>query len=412
MIHVCYVLHDDDGRYSKFTGTSMASIFENVTASPVSVCIHIIHDNTLTDDNRDKFSYIAGRYGQEIKFYNVEKICVSEIASIKKIFKAEQDRDRFSIGKFFKLLTPYVLSEEIGKVIYLDSDIILHMDITELWNVEIDNKPLAAVTELSKGIKEDNDQLVLVHEGYVNMEDYFNSGVMVLNLKHIRDKELENIWQGILFRSKHPQCILYDQECLNYIFAKRYLKLPPKFNTYPNFAKPARKDEVERILYHYAGKVLELNFNNKYNRLWFSYFEKTPWFNKDALAHLHEGIIQLHVGLKNFASQVTAVMSGKKRAFFVIAQNIEVMKKTLYIKDDEEIIPAVDQESLQLLINSMKNSGTQKVYFIFVGAAYEGVRFELTKAGFVEGKDFIDISNFLSEIHGVPLNTYYLVRSL
>lgn len=29
MIHVCYCLHDKDGRYSKFTGTSMLSMFEN-----------------------------------------------------------------------------------------------------------------------------------------------------------------------------------------------------------------------------------------------------------------------------------------------------------------------------------------------------------------------------------------------
>ena len=29
MIHVCYGLYDKDGRYSKFTATSMLSLFEN-----------------------------------------------------------------------------------------------------------------------------------------------------------------------------------------------------------------------------------------------------------------------------------------------------------------------------------------------------------------------------------------------
>ena len=34
MIHVCYGLYDKDGRYSKFTGTSMLSMLENAFAPP------------------------------------------------------------------------------------------------------------------------------------------------------------------------------------------------------------------------------------------------------------------------------------------------------------------------------------------------------------------------------------------
>ena len=32
MIEVCFGLHDADGRYSKFTGTTLTSIFENTCA--------------------------------------------------------------------------------------------------------------------------------------------------------------------------------------------------------------------------------------------------------------------------------------------------------------------------------------------------------------------------------------------
>ena len=34
MIHVCFGLHDKDGRYSKFTGTAMTSLFENCNTPP------------------------------------------------------------------------------------------------------------------------------------------------------------------------------------------------------------------------------------------------------------------------------------------------------------------------------------------------------------------------------------------
>ena len=40
MIHVCFGLHDKTGRYSKFTGTTMLSMFENSSTPPtLSQCI-------------------------------------------------------------------------------------------------------------------------------------------------------------------------------------------------------------------------------------------------------------------------------------------------------------------------------------------------------------------------------------
>lgn len=52
MIHVAY---GTGNLYAKFAGTSMLSIFENTTSD---VTVHILHDNTLTNDNRDKFSWM------------------------------------------------------------------------------------------------------------------------------------------------------------------------------------------------------------------------------------------------------------------------------------------------------------------------------------------------------------------
>ena len=79
MIHVCFGLHDGDGRYSKFTGTAIASMFVNTSAE---VTVHILHDNTLTQDNRNKFVYLAKRYGQLVKFYNIEELCADKIAQM------------------------------------------------------------------------------------------------------------------------------------------------------------------------------------------------------------------------------------------------------------------------------------------------------------------------------------------
>ena len=75
MIHVCFALRDETGYSAKFVGTAMLSMFENIFKPLPSITVHILHDNTLTADNRSKFSYLAGRYGQQVKFYNVVELC-------------------------------------------------------------------------------------------------------------------------------------------------------------------------------------------------------------------------------------------------------------------------------------------------------------------------------------------------
>ena len=123
MIHVCFSLHDKSGRYSKFTGTAILSIFEN-TNSPVTV--HILHDPTLTADNRDKFISLAGRYSQAVKFYNVEEFCSKELKDIVAFFPAVKNHYA-TVGMFYRFLLPQILPDDIDKCIYHDSDI-LHVE--------------------------------------------------------------------------------------------------------------------------------------------------------------------------------------------------------------------------------------------------------------------------------------------
>ena len=69
-IHVALAVHDPSGTYSQHAGVTMTSIFEN-TSSPVT--IHLLHDDTLTQENREKFIKTAQKYSQEIEFIDISK---------------------------------------------------------------------------------------------------------------------------------------------------------------------------------------------------------------------------------------------------------------------------------------------------------------------------------------------------
>ena len=245
-----------------------------------------MHDNTLTEDNRDKFNYIAGRYGQTIKFYNVEKICADEIENIKSSFPSK-DIERFSVGAYFRMFLPKIFSDDINKIIYLDADIIVNLDITELWRIELGDKPLAAVPE-KNDIFRDLPVSNIWRKGFMKAEDYFNSGVLLINL------EIWRIEKEIIFGSlkliNENKFGYAEQDALNYCFSKDYLKLPMKFNCWVNDFRSHGITKIERNIYHFLDRQLRLDIRDNYNRLFMKYFIQTPFFDEDSIGRLYAGI--------------------------------------------------------------------------------------------------------------------------
>ena len=399
MIHVCFGLHDKTGHYSKFTGTAMLSLFENTTSE---VTVHILHDNTFTLDNRDKFIYLAGRYGQHVKFYNVEELCADKIEEFIRLIPALKTAYS-SIGTIYRFLIPQFLTPEIEKVIYLDSDIIVNLDIKKLWQFELDDKILAVVPEILNRGELERD-FVLCREGLVKNEDYFNAGVLSINLASFRnEKNIVENWSEFL--KKNPQHgRFFDQDILNYYFSTRTLKLPLKFNRFVIASRRDRETRIEKKIYHFATSAFSLDMHDPFSRLWIKYFMKTPWFDEDAIGRLYEGVAQMHGELKSSLINLSAIMSGKTRAFFVTPQDVDMIKKAFSVQKGEDIILAENQDSLKKLIKAMKRSQGKKVFFITMLLFPYNV---LINEGFVFGKDFLNGAEFL-----LGLDSYALIKDM
>lgn len=404
MIHVCFAFRDETGSFAKFAGTSMLSVFENISKPLTPVTVHILHDDTLTDDNRDKFSYLAGRYAHAVKFYNVEKLCAKSFEEIDKIF-ADTDA-RFNKAVLYKLFVPQVLSANVSKAIYLEPTVLVNHDISELWRVDPGNKILAAVPALAIGSDVHTADRV-VADGFVKKENYFSSGVMVMNLNLLRAEEAK-IFDGLKFAGEHKYFNLLDQTVLNYCFSTQTAPLPAKFNCFVRIARK-NKEDVEKKIYYYTSYFLQLDMNDPFNRLWMNYLAKTPWFDAAAVGRLYESFQRVHIRLKKSLVNLSSVMAGKTRGFCVTPEYVDEMKKVFSIRDDEELIVLDDKTALQKVFNSMKDSYGKKVFFIMA----QGFPFSaLTKAGFTFGRDFLNALEFLSEEQGMSMNSYPLIYAM
>ena len=405
MIHVCFGLHDKTGRYSKFTGTAMRSIFAN-TASEIT--IHILHDNTLTQGNRDKFFYTAGQFNQRVEFYNVEELCKDKVAALKGNLSEDFDA-AFTVAAMYRFFIPQLLASDIEKAIYLDSDIVVNLDVKELWQIELGDKPLGAIAESvtdSFCYKINSAANPLIVNGGVRYEDYFNSGVLLMNLNLLRD-EAETLLRGINFVADN-QLGYMDQDALNYLFAKTYLKLPAKFNS---FVRENRRlsETVAGKIYHFAGDELKMYSDDPFNRLWLDNFIKTPWFDAQTFERLHANFNKIQVGLLTAMINLSALMSGKTRIFCILQDYIDLVTKKFIVQGEDEIILISRDSSVDKLIDLMNVSRGEKLFFIMAPDFPFNV---LEAAGFVNGRDFLNCFDFLPETHDEPINSNPLIQAM
>ncbi len=207
---------------------------------------------------------------------------------------------------YYKILVPELLGSEYQRVIYLDCDVIVEADITELWNTELGNNYVLAVQDLINPCVSSPFGLRNWRELERNVDDeLFNAGVLVLNVaKWLK----ENITQKLVgyLREHHRHIQLCDQDAMNAVFRNNWGRLNPSWNVLPymniasNYSLLSKKSHEDLIMHahllHFCGPSKPWKARYMYQRgeRFFHYLDMTEWsgwrptswaIDKDFLVH-------------------------------------------------------------------------------------------------------------------------------
>ena len=284
----------------------MTSIFENTTSK---VTIHILHDDTLTDENRQNFIRTAEKYSQGLNLIDVSKNAKSLSNQVRKAAKS------WTIGAMYRLFIPDVLPA-LEKVIYLDCDIIVNLDISELWNIDIEDKSFAAapddLLEVLKTYSTRNLQLKLIH---VNKKLYVNSGVLVMNLRKIcADVDFSKI--VFEWMERHTHLLMFsDQDALNSIFSGDIKILAFKFNMYK-----LEQDLSGCIIHMWRGKPWVKFSGAEHERIYWRYYLLSAWGDNITPESMMIKLSEIALCFK--AAQVKAAQKSGKLSLLSIVKSI------------------------------------------------------------------------------------------
>lgn len=107
------------------------------------------------------------------------------------------------------------------KVLYLDTDMIIQGDLSELFGTDLGDNYVAAVKDMAGMVSENHHNRI----GHLN---YFNAGMMLLNLKKMREDNIRD--KLIDYKLNKDSGHFMSQDALNVVFDEKVVYLHPKYN--------------------------------------------------------------------------------------------------------------------------------------------------------------------------------------
>ena len=209
-----------DDNYIPYLDVAIRSLIAN--ASPNYTYRIIILNTGLSDDNM-KMVMENEKEGVKIEFKDIS----CEVESIKSRFK---NMYHFSVTTYYRLFIAS-LFPEYDKAVYLDCDLVVLGDVSELYFTDIGDNILAACPD--QYVKSTHEFFQYVERAIgVDPLGYVNAGVLVMNLKKFRqcmiEEKLVDLMTNYDFELIDP-----DQAYLNYLCHGKIHHLPNGWNKVP-----------------------------------------------------------------------------------------------------------------------------------------------------------------------------------
>ncbi len=193
----------DDG-YIPFLAVSLESMLENASKDYYYV-IKVLYTN-ISDENKEKILKYESE-NAKIEFVDLNYY-------LEELEHKLYTRDYYTKTTYYRLMIPN-LYPQYDKILYLDSDITVLGDVSELYNTELDDNLVGAVPDGSVRIIKEFSEYVERVVGMADYKNYFNAGVLLMNLKEMRKFDFQTKFLYLLENVKFS--VAQDQDYLNRI---------------------------------------------------------------------------------------------------------------------------------------------------------------------------------------------------
>ncbi len=251
---------------------------------------YIIEDN-IRKENRKKLEQSIDSNKTTIIWQKINEI-------IPKNIRLPLDNSSFPLNIYARLFIPYFTPAHLTKVLYLDVDMIVLTDISELWSLDLGTKTVGAVIDRPQTISNWGGIANYKELGLPGNSKYFNSGLLLINpLKWIEEdiatKTIDVVNNNVEY-ANYP-----DQYGLNVIFSGEWMEINPLWNCHSTSA------EQKPYLIHFSGRkpIYRTYANNPhYKNIFDGYLSLTEWKGQKRVGEVRRIAKKIYNKLERYVS--------------------------------------------------------------------------------------------------------------
>ena len=250
--------------YAPYLGVALASLVEHAGKHEYEL---IVLYRDLSARNRELLELIVDQFGQNTK--GSFHLRFMEMPVNEKDYNFAAGCKPLSVECWYRLFAPS-LFPEYDKILWLDADVLVREDVAELYATNMGKNWIAAcrwdygiIGSLERERRQKNSRMrdyFIKTLGIKNpRENYVNSGVMLLNLRAMRE---QNIQDKLLQAAQNPAMYFHDQCTINKVCQGHICYLDSVWNGLAGYdmdllprkyREKALYDRQHRKIIHWAG---------------------------------------------------------------------------------------------------------------------------------------------------------------
>lgn len=254
-----------DENYLPFLYVTLLSIKDNVSENRNYK--FVVMNNGISEDGIKKFEPLKAT-NFEIYFLNVSEKAKSLRGNIVL-------RDFYTETTYYRLFI-HELFPDLDKALYVDCDTIISDDIAKLYDFDLGDNYLGAAYEAVSREVSEIEKYTIDCLG-LGVGEYFNAGVILMNLKLFRERNFTEKYNSI--SSQYKFAVAQDQDYLN-VMCKGKVKFFDKcWNTEP-IEYEKIKDKFSPKLVHYTLTAKPWHYDDvPYADLFWNVAKRTPYYD-------------------------------------------------------------------------------------------------------------------------------------
>lgn len=256
-----------DDTYAPYLDVALHSLVANASRD-FQYHIIVMYDS-LSKENQERLGSNADD-NFKIEFYRME----DKLDQITDRIENRLRHNNFTLTIYFRLFIAEMFPQ-YDKGIYIDSDVVVPGDISELYQIELGDNIIGGCKDHSIA---SNEILMQYLEKVIGVarDEYINSGVLLMNLKEMRAKKFGERFMELLCKY-HFDSVAPDQDYLNAMCNGKILYLDECWDAMP---AEGRKPLENPKLVHYNLFFKPWNYDIPYDAYFWDYAKMSSYYEE------------------------------------------------------------------------------------------------------------------------------------